>query len=228
MQANIRLKPKEEVDKRKEKERKREEKELRKIAAANGIKMAKPSATPTTPLDTAQAGSSSSMEVDSNPPPPPKRAGWATVSSTAEPPKQGGWAAVPSTPAAGAPPEVLPAAHIAQSTSNSSYSGQQLSAPSFRTAGWTSLDTGSSQPMPSQVSEPIYAPPPPPPNSWTNVTSNNQQSTSAGGWNSLPPHTAAIASPLPPLPLSQPPPPPVATPVRSGWQKFQKSTARKR
>ncbi|KAG7450286.1 uncharacterized protein BT62DRAFT_927598 [Guyanagaster necrorhizus] len=41
MQANVRIKPQDEVDKRKEKERKREERELRKIAAANGVKMAK-------------------------------------------------------------------------------------------------------------------------------------------------------------------------------------------
>ncbi|KAJ7597273.1 hypothetical protein C8J56DRAFT_919646 [Mycena floridula] len=42
MQANIRIQPQEEIEKRKEKERRREEKELRKIAAANGVKMPKP------------------------------------------------------------------------------------------------------------------------------------------------------------------------------------------
>ena len=41
MQSNARIMPQEEIDKRKEKERKREEKELRKIAAASGVKMAK-------------------------------------------------------------------------------------------------------------------------------------------------------------------------------------------
>ncbi|EEB92747.1 hypothetical protein MPER_08699 [Moniliophthora perniciosa FA553] len=46
MQANIRLKPQAEIDKRKEKERKREEKELRKMAAASGIKISKQSSAP--------------------------------------------------------------------------------------------------------------------------------------------------------------------------------------
>jgi hypothetical protein len=210
MQANVRLKPKEEVDKRKEKERKREERELRKIAAANGIKMAKPSVTPAIPLDAAQA--SSSIDVDSNPPAPTRRAGWATL-STGEPVKQGGWAAVPLTPAAGPAPQSHPTADVAPSSSG--HPGYQPSAPSFRTAGWTSLDTGSSQPMPSQTSEPTYAPPP-----------ISQPSQRGDGWNSLPPSTMPAFQPPPP---SQPPaPPPVATPVQSAWQQLQKSTARKR
>lgn len=42
MQANVRVQPQDEIDRRKEKERRREEKDLRKIAAANGIKMPRP------------------------------------------------------------------------------------------------------------------------------------------------------------------------------------------
>ncbi|KAF8213317.1 hypothetical protein K438DRAFT_1086853 [Mycena galopus ATCC 62051] len=67
MQANIRI-PQDDVDKRKEKERKREEKELRKIAAANGIKMAKPAAAVISTLAPAEpvgsSSSSSSMDID--------------------------------------------------------------------------------------------------------------------------------------------------------------------
>lgn len=54
MLANLRIESQEEIDRRKEKEKRREEKELRKIAAANGIKMPKPRP--------------SAMAVDSAPP----------------------------------------------------------------------------------------------------------------------------------------------------------------
>jgi len=131
MQANVRLKPKEEMDKRKEKERKREEKELRKIAAANGIKMAKlnPPILGDTTVLVAQAPVESSTA-------PLGRTNW--TASSGEPgqtlPKSS-WAAVGSL-----------GVDCPTSTSSRDVSASRLSAPpTFRTAGWTSLDTGSSQ-----------------------------------------------------------------------------------
>jgi hypothetical protein len=65
MQANNRKKP-QELDKRKEKERKREEKELRKMAAANGIKMPKAQTPGLTQI--AVADSSNNIDADATPP----------------------------------------------------------------------------------------------------------------------------------------------------------------
>ncbi|KAJ7225756.1 G-patch-domain Zn-finger DNA-binding protein, partial [Mycena pura] len=154
MQASIRIPPSD-VDKRKEKERKREEKELRKIAAANGIKIPKPvvtaaSSVPTDPVGSgmdidgipinfgvAPASASSSMETE----PGLEKLGWASVGST-------------SLPATVPPPET------ASRPSSSSH-------PGFRTAGFTSLDTGTSAPYPlgdaARPPPPDDVPPPPPP-----------------------------------------------------------------
>lgn len=153
MQANARIIPKEELDRRKEKERKREEKELRKMAAAIGIKMSKPAeggllAVPTAG-DSVPIGESSNS-VPEQKPIGFKKSGWAAVSSpaalasdfsrgggnsTAEPvrPQQpsGGW-----TKVSAAPPQ--PPAY------ESSH---------FRTGGWRSLDPGLQN---------IPGPPPPP------------------------------------------------------------------
>ncbi|KAH7911213.1 hypothetical protein BJ138DRAFT_1007014 [Hygrophoropsis aurantiaca] len=84
MQANSRIVPQEELDKRKEKERKREEKELRKLAKAAGIKMAKPPVTagvaqtpaPTVAVEAATESKSTGF----------KKAGWASVAPVAETP----------------------------------------------------------------------------------------------------------------------------------------------
>ncbi|KAJ6627171.1 hypothetical protein B0H10DRAFT_1941347 [Mycena sp. CBHHK59/15] len=193
MQANIRI-PQDDVDKRKEKERKREEKELRKIAAANGIKMSKPSMPISAlPASDLAGGSSPSMDLDGV----PLSSGWASVSGTrsseAQPaPKKSGWATVGSVSVSmPAPPLELsrpsegwaPAPPLASTHGSSTY-------PAFRTAGWTSLDTGSSQSSPPP---PDTAPPPPP----------------------------LAAAPPPPPPDATPPPPPVDTstppPRRGGW-----------
>ncbi|KAL1952170.1 hypothetical protein VTO73DRAFT_1319 [Trametes versicolor] len=250
---------KEEVDKRKEKERKREEKELRKIAKAAGVKMAKP------PVALAPAGEPSSM------PGGPAKSGWATLGSSAaavqpaEPPKRSGWATVgdthqssgststrggwanagtpaspsgPPAPPSAAPPS--PPTAISGVPPRNDYS----TAPAFRTAGWTSLETGGSVPPPPPPALPHHAPPPsmihapgpPPPvpretrGGWGPVS----VPPSAGGWSSTPP-TAAHPPPVPPfgaLPPSAPqtsrlppPPKPAAGPTkeasRSGWQNFR-------
>ncbi|KAF8898360.1 hypothetical protein BD779DRAFT_3051 [Infundibulicybe gibba] len=168
MQANIRLKPQDEADKRKEKERKREEKELRKIAAANGIKMPKPATT----LSTISAPEASS-NLEAAPPKP----GWASIgmSSGPDPPppqqgfKRSGWATVGSTSAttlALPPPPTPPPVILSRAP-----------APAFRTGGWTSLDTGSSQSIPpSPPTDPAPMEPPPPISSrggWVNSFVNS-------------------------------------------------------
>ncbi|KAF9557852.1 hypothetical protein CPC08DRAFT_620954, partial [Agrocybe pediades] len=77
MQANARLNQKDEIDKRKEKERKREEKELRKIAAANGIKMPKPKKSNWATITSAGGSSSGSGGFS--------KGGWATVGPSSSP-----------------------------------------------------------------------------------------------------------------------------------------------
>lgn len=156
MNANARPKPKEDVDKRKEKERRREEKELRKIAAANGIKMAKPPAAAPTPSATAvpELTSSASGGFLSQSEAEPKKGGWAAVAPSGPQPgfKKSGWATISSqpTPAPAAPPAELP--------SISTLSSHAIPVPAFRNAGWTSLDTGSTLSVPASV---VPAPPPP-------------------------------------------------------------------
>lgn len=157
MQANTRMTSQEDVDKRKEKERKREEKELRKIAKAAGIKMAKPTtiSVPMPPTSVPAGELSLSSEAQ---PSNFKKAGWATVSTTVDPAtgaRRSGCASLDSSasPFVPAPPPPAPASHSAASAT-----------PIFRTGGWTSLDTGSSlsTPPPHHAAPP--PPPPPPPN----------------------------------------------------------------
>ena len=211
MQANVRLKPKEDVDKRKEKERKREEKELRKIAAANGIRMAKPTtninldATTSTdiPFDIP------SMADRSDSQPAPKKAGWASLPSVSQP-------AIPFG-------SLLPP----PSTSNSNNASN--APPAFRTAGWTSLDTGSSHALPPPSALPAAPPPPPPPptsapplpqDAWSTGDTKPQPN---GVWatvsESFPPPASSVVTPPPPLPSN--------TPVRSSWQQFHKAPRRR-
>ncbi|KAJ7139883.1 hypothetical protein C8R44DRAFT_867981 [Mycena epipterygia] len=252
MQANIRI-PQDDVDKRKEKERKREAKELRKIAAANGIKMAKPSAmiSALAPADPV-GGSSTSMDIDGVPLNPGwaptasgghptesqpgfKKSGWATVGSSsvpqpAPPPPSGGW-----TPSLPTPPVPSSSGH-----------------PAFRTAGWTSLDTGSSQPSSPPPPPPVAAAPPPPPpdtaapprpadvaspppraGGWSTVSSMEQN---ASRWGAAAPSpgpplsSSVVPPPMPsaPMPTEQPAPTSKAHAARSGWQQFQKSASKRR
>ncbi|KAJ6574862.1 hypothetical protein B0H19DRAFT_1126073 [Mycena capillaripes] len=208
MQANIRI-PQDDVDKRKEKERKREEKELRKIAAANGIKMAKPPAAVISALAPADPVGSSSMDIDGV----PLNAGLASASgsrSTETQPgfKKSGWATVGSSTSAAPPPEpaAAPGGWAPPPPPNSS------NHPAFRTAGWTSLESGTSQPFPPPPHPasaaapppppPVVAPPsppvdavPPPPRAggWSTVSSSN-----TSRWTAAPPPPRTNAGPPPP------------------------------
>ncbi|KAJ6604411.1 G-patch-domain Zn-finger DNA-binding protein [Mycena vulgaris] len=248
MQANIRI-PQDDADKRKEKERKREEKELRKIAAANGIKMAKPSAVISALAPAAPVGSSS-MDVDGVPLNP----GWAPASGsrpTESQPgfKKSGWATVGSSslPATAVPPELAgPTGGWPPSPPVPSSSGH----PAFRTAGWTSLDTGSSQSSSTLPPPAAAAPPPPPPSAapppppaalappppraggWSTISSTE---SIPSRWGTAPPpalpsplSSSAVPPPAAPTPAEQPPPTSKAHAARSGWQQFQKSASKRR
>ncbi|KAJ7783524.1 G-patch-domain Zn-finger DNA-binding protein [Mycena maculata] len=240
MQANVRI-PQDDVDKRKEKERKREEKELRKIAAANGIKMAKPPATISAPAPADPVGASSaSIDIDGVPLNPGWASGSGTRSAESQPGfKKSGWATVGSSTDAPAPlPEpVPPSGGWTPSPPVPSSSGH----PAFRTAGWTSLDTGSSHSPPPPP--PVTAPPAPPPASGPPPPPANVAAPPprAGGWSTISPLEPNPWSAAPPLSSSvvpQPPPPAMPTghslptskaqAARSGWQQFQKSASSKR
>lgn len=204
MQANTRMTTQEDVDKRKEKERKREEKELRKIAKAAGIKMAKPINTPTiVPSAQAPAAVEASLSPDAQST-SFKKTGWATVSAPVEPVtgfKRSGWAsfdsnAPPSAPSAPLPPSPPPVISPPPAS-------RSAATPTFRTGGWTSLDVGSSQsvtlPPPSNNAAPPppnMAPPPPPP--------TLMNAPPPGGRPPFPP--ANMRPPSVPLPPSVPPP----------------------
>ncbi|KAG2160068.1 uncharacterized protein EDB93DRAFT_1073826 [Suillus bovinus] len=216
MQANTRMTTQEDVDKRKEKERKREEKELRKIAKAAGIKMAKPTATPAIvppALASAAAEASLPSEAQSS---NLKKVGWATVSAPVEPVtgfKRSGWASLDSN-ASSAPLAPLPPPPVA-SPPPTSFSA---ATPTFRTGGWTSLDVGSSQSVRPPPPDNTAAPPPPPPY----VTPPHPPVTPMnafplGGRPPTPP--AIVRPPSVPLPPCMPPPsgPPPLPPTTGGW-----------
>ncbi|KAJ7655060.1 hypothetical protein DFH06DRAFT_489400 [Mycena polygramma] len=243
MQANIRI-PQDDLDKRKEKERKREEKELRKIAAANGIKMAKPPAAVISALAPADPVGAGSMDVDGA----PLNAGWASASasrSTDSQPgfRKSGWATVGSS-STHAPPIPEPAvASGGGGPPPPSSSGH----PAFRNAGWTSLESGSTQSSPPPPPPPSAAAPPPPPpanNAPPPPADYAPPPLRAGGWSSVSSSTESntprwtAAPPAASLPSSSAAPPPPPTPVeptsskahaaRSGWQQFQKTASSKR
>ncbi|KAJ7706435.1 hypothetical protein B0H17DRAFT_1037207 [Mycena rosella] len=200
MQANIRI-PQDDADKRKEKERKREEKELRKIAAANGIKMAKPSSAvisalaPTDPV----GGSGVSMDIDGV----PLKPGWAPASGSRPPESQpgfrkSGWATVGGSSSMSEPsPPPPPPPEPSEGWTPAPPAPSSSAHPAFRTAGWTSLDTGSSQSPP-----PVVAAHPP------RLLRISPPSAAHRG---LPPPTTSKAHA-----------------ARSGWQQFQKSASKRR
>lgn len=231
MQANARLVNQGEVEKRKEKERKREEKELRKLAKAQGIKIAKPGTTAPAPVLVPETDTGTTNETR---PSGFKNAGWATVSATLKPAdpdaRRQGWAAVGS---ARPPPETPTSA--AASASRSLSAG----APTFRTGGWTSLDSTTSRPAVSPPSppEPSAPPPPPPPTDAPPAPPLIRQESP--DHNPTPTQNALFQScattpdshpqPLASTSLRAPLPPPPVAPSRTGWQQWkQGNTSRRR
>ncbi|THV05960.1 hypothetical protein K435DRAFT_645950, partial [Dendrothele bispora CBS 962.96] len=242
MQASARLKPQEEVDKRKQKERKREEKELRKIAAANGIKMSKTApVTPATPSVSTALGASMSCEPSDS-----KSSGWATIPES-EPIsaqsgfKKSGWATVGSSDSQLPPSPPVPNKsnsmggwNVVSSTEPShtveTSRSSTMDTPAFRTGGWSTLDSAPSpQPAASQSSSST------PGGGWKTVSSvpvNSgipsitaqdtpiKTSSSTSGRN-----TTSTSTPQDTLPSR---PPSKAHVGRVGWQQFQKSNSRKK
>ena len=205
MQANVRVKAKEDMDKQKEKERKREQKELRKIAAANGIKMAKtPSTMATVPVPESGSlatGPGMSMDIDGGSPvaePPKTGGGWASLSAFQGSQggfKKSGWATIgPSssnslTQSTSAIDRQPPPAQTALSNITKHHN------PTFRNAGWSLLDTGSSQPFPAASDR----------SSSSHASSFRDEYGSTQRWQGFPPPPEPDASQsLPPMP---PPPP---------------------
>jgi hypothetical protein len=128
MLANARVQVKEDVDKRKEKERKREEKELRKIAKASGIKIAKPAAQDyVLPLASDQPKAETSVSTV-------KRSGWAPVGGVVQSATSSGERAAEPQPAP-ADSETMPAP-------GSSKSVPDQSAPS---TGWKKFQMSNSR-----------------------------------------------------------------------------------
>ncbi|GJE85945.1 C2H2-type domain-containing protein [Phanerochaete sordida] len=191
------------IDKRKEKERKREEKELRKIAKAAGIKMAKPTASAAVPPPAAPPlnapdegtpsaskagwGSIAAQPAEPAPAAGGARPGWGPVNPAGDPTRttSSGWATV--NPAADPPRTTSGSSGRAQASSapaegmrrppDAPTPAQSHSAPTFRAGGWATLDGSAS----------VSAPPPPQP---------------------------PVSERAPPPPSSNPPPP---APAKSGW-----------
>ncbi|TFY72630.1 hypothetical protein EVG20_g380 [Dentipellis fragilis] len=241
----------EEIDKRKEKERKREEKQLRKMAAAAGIKMAKPAAVVPVeepqPSGSAASGWSTAAPVAAEPTPP--KSGWAPVSAVAPP--------VPPRWASASAPRETPQS-VPFPPPDAPPMRSQQPAPAFRTGGWSSLDTTSQPPPPVPATTPL---PPPMPNQqaaqgWAPQQPTSDNSFPTGAWLSrnvgppIRPSTERMQPPLPRTPqVSEVPMPSssitnfVATPSkgptpapkkddkrekgRSGWQAFQRGGRRK-
>lgn len=204
--VNARPTPKDELDKRKEKERRREEKELRKIAAANGIKMAKPLVLPPTqsasssapPVPASVPSHDTSMEVHTASS-EPKKGGWAAVSSSTPQLgfKKSSWSTVvPSLPHPQTVVNSWPSASMGAQPSPPAFPQPHTStdAPAFRNAGWTSLETSNSQVMASAM-------PPDRPMETLSVS---------------------LAAQAPPPSESQTPAPPLR-PIGAGWKQFQSS-----
>ncbi|KAG6891418.1 hypothetical protein C0992_007197 [Termitomyces sp. T32_za158] len=225
MQANVRLKPKDEIDKRREKEKKREEKELRKIAAANGIRMAKPTTTAPMLQQDSQPTATATTDHEVELPPPPKRAGWATVSGSA-PSQSGarsGWASINSS--------AVPSPQSSSSTTQPSVppdnsTTKPASNPTFRAAGWTSLDHASYEVVPA----PSTNPPPSTPHAPQDFSTMPPRENSPAAWSRpvtqpLTNSSSALSSKLSPIPSPSPEP---LQQARSGWQQFQKSNHKRR
>ncbi|KAG6885942.1 hypothetical protein C0993_007444 [Termitomyces sp. T159_Od127] len=223
MQANVRLKPKDEIDKRREKEKKREEKELRKIAAANGIKMAKPTTAP--PIVHQDSTPTSATVHELELPPQPKRGGWATVSGSApiQSGARSGWTSI--NPSVAPSPQSSPITTQPSVTPNNSTT-KSASNPTFRTAGWTSLD--------STIHENVPPPPVNPPSSTPHASQGFStmlpSESSPSGWSRS--VTQPLTTPSPVLPSKLTPiPSPSSEPLqqaRSGWQQFQRSNHKRR
>ncbi|KIY45346.1 hypothetical protein FISHEDRAFT_66935 [Fistulina hepatica ATCC 64428] len=214
MQANARIKPQEEVDRRKEKERKREERELRKLAAAQGIKIAKPVSTTSTVEAAPPSVNQGSQLSDFK-----GVGGWASIASTSGVGvKKAGWSSIsgPSSDTAHSTSVMSTAAESPTSSSG---------APAFRTGGWSRLNN-EGQPSPLLMSPPTalpaFEPPPPPPP--PSIAPPPPPPLNVA---EVPPSSyGSIQTPSTELPAVNPLPPRAVPSKQSSWQQFQKGTHR--
>ena len=236
MQANVRIKAKEDVDKQKEKEKKREEKELRKIAAANGIKMAKTPSSTLAAVPVPDSALGISMDIDGGKPvPESKTSGWASLSASQGSQggfKKSGWATI--EPSSSSTPSSASASAINRASAHGMTSSNCITShhnPTFRNAGWSSLDTGSSQPIPvtNQPSSSHGG------GGWSKDLTSSAEGSGSGKPTDLtppppPPSEPAALQPLPPMPPALPtiPKPTQVPPPRSNWQQFQKGAGRRK
>ncbi|KAF5382912.1 hypothetical protein D9757_006323 [Collybiopsis confluens] len=202
MQANIRIKPQDEIDKRKEKERKREEKELRKMAAASGVKMAK--LTPQHNATPAPIAAESSTGIKSS---------WTAVAGSASGSSGAGWAAVGAT----ASPQDPPVPDSGGSNDDFRKSGWATAGPMTATVASTQPSSGNQREVEAKYRMLVSSDP-------------AQSTTFQSGVPSVPSlPESAVASVA--AESSQPPPPPHLSSKshlsRVGWQQFQKKNARK-
>ncbi|KAL1762447.1 hypothetical protein FB107DRAFT_198992 [Schizophyllum commune] len=202
LQASVRMQAADEVERRKEKERRREEKELRKLAKAQGIKMAKPAAASAVvapapgqpsvaepaPMDTTSveggskaAGWAAVAAPPSNPPPAHgfKKGGWATVGSEPAPAQS---QAPSTTNGAAAYPAFRAGGQIAASGDVTSSS--QIAPPAL--GGWAPVSAAPHQPMDTtpSVAPPAAAVPVPMPSKARQAASIKAESKSAASRNS--------------------------------------------
>ncbi|KAI5898665.1 uncharacterized protein SCHCODRAFT_01205988 [Schizophyllum commune H4-8] len=201
LQASVRMQAADEVERRKEKERRREEKELRKLAKAQGIKMAKPAVAPavvaSAPGQPSVAEPAGHAPMDTTPAEGGfKAAGWATVAPSNPPPaqgfKKGGWATVGGDPSPAQGPSTTSsaAAHPAfraggQIAASGDVTPSPQPLPTAR-GGWAQVSIAPHQPMdmtPSVV-PPAVAAPAPTPTKAKQAASIQAESKSAASRNS--------------------------------------------
>lgn len=233
------LTTKEELDKRKEKERKREEKELRKLAKAAGIKLAKPPTSSKLGGDAAQP-----INSDREHQPCQDQGNWASAGPSSTPlavpasepstsirVNTAGWTSLGST-------SDIPSRVPQQDDQHPSGSGNPGSTPAFRTGGWSSFETTSSIQRPTPPPVTTQQSPLPFPASFSAPALSTR-----GGWSNTP----SMSSSSPSQPLLQEPSPDALAPLpsvppphqkpqkaaerqesaRSGWQQFRSTGRRK-
>jgi len=217
MQASQRILPQEEVDKRKEKERRREEKELRKMAAALGVKMAKSVSQATSGPPSSFNDQVENLSASKTFPAKESSAPVSTPESFITQPsfKKTGWSTVGSSPTPNMP-------GLSRSITVQPASLDHRT-PSFRTAGWTSLDagaTGASHPPPPTPPLPdgILLPPLPlPPAQGGNSASGTGPPRRTSRWDGSPPPPNSTSTDQDPSTRQ------LLPPSRSSWQHFKQA-----
>jgi hypothetical protein len=168
-------------------------------------------------------GAGMSMDIDGGSPlaePPMTGGGWASLSASQGSQggfKKSGWATIGPSSSNSLTRSTSAVDRQPSSAQTASHNITSQHNPTFRNAGWSSLDTGSSQPFPVtyQTSDT---------SSSSHGGSFRDESGSSQRWQSLPPPPEPL-QPLPPMP---PPPPNDPMPARSNLPQFQKVASRRK